>query len=52
MSAEPEPEPMQCYVEGCEEEVVAKIGLPGPGSVWVCKRHFDEWEKKEPPLDA
>ena len=43
---------MICYVEGCDEEVVAKIGLPSSGALWVCKRHFDEWGEREPPLDV
>jgi len=31
----------------CQKQVVAKIGLPGSHSIWVCKRHFDIWQEME-----
>lgn len=49
MTATPTPEPMICQWPigvACPEEVVAKIGLPGPPTIWVCKKHFNEWEEK------
>lgn len=37
------------FHDDCDEEVVAKIGLPKDNAIWTCKGGFDEWRRGREP---
>lgn len=42
---------MKCEVHpDCSDEAVARVGVPSPHAVWVCRRGFDEFERREGPF--